>query len=887
MSTFSFSNWIPRDPYIQIYGIAIVLALLIIIVFLASAPKADTDQSSGLVAYLTFFYVSFLKPHTGDLSNSQQDALESFYRAQASVYDATRKSLLRGREDLLGLLAAQLKYRAASSHGAKPRRVWVDIGGGTGYNIEAMGDFVSVPDFFTAVYLVDFSPSLCDVARKRFERLGWKNVKVVCQDARAFRLEDHEPVALDSKVIPSSPPSYFSTQRTCQGADMITMSYSLSMIPDFYSVIDSLCSLLSPFGIIGVTDFYVQSIVDLTGRNYTGGVFNRHVNWLGRVFWRAWFEMDRVGLEAGRRDYLEYRFGTMMSFDTRNYRMGGIPYYIWVGCPKQPSSLLEPSTNYSQEVIERLDAAATESPYLSPTEHRNALIRDAETLNPPEIRSKAFDAAVVNLATNLPLPSFFYQNHHWRIYYDDHLKKHKQFNNEYIYAFTWEDARVDQRLLRIGEHDVVLAITSAGDNILAYAMEGPKRIHAVDLNPTQNHLLELKVAAFTALSYADMWKVFGEGKHPSFRELLISKLSPHLSSRALQYWLENSSVFTSRGSNGLYETGGSRYAIKLSKWLFRLLGLSSDVRRLCAATTLNEQREIWHKRIRGALLNRLLSWAVVSNEQFLWKAFGVPAAQRNMITKDFLDQESVPGTTARSDIGGRAIWEYVVNTLDPVIENTLIGEDNYFYLLCVQGSYSRKCHPAYLTPKAHVKLSRPGAFDGLRIHTDEINEVISRMTPNTLTIAVVMDSMDWMTPGGAEASRQISALNRALKLGGRVLLRSAGLSPWYCKEFEELGFTARRVSARVAGSCIDRVNIPVLRGARTPSHVRSQSDFLLDASGDAPLLVALGMSLRDEDKTPTPGDGRRVLQQGHWQNSPQIPPRHRVSFNARLRAKSI
>lgn len=47
------------------------------------------------------------------------------------------------------------------------------------------------------------------------------------------------------------------------------------------------------------------------------------------------------------------------------------------------------------------------------------------------------------------------------------------------------------------------------------------------------------------------------------------------------------------------------------------------------------------------------------------------------------------------------------------------------------------CHPAYLSPKAHTKLSRPNAFSGLRIHTDELNEVIQRFAPATLTIAIV------------------------------------------------------------------------------------------------------------------------------------------------------
>ena len=34
--------------------------------------------------WLRFFYVSFLKPHNGDTGNSQQGALESFYKAQVS-----------------------------------------------------------------------------------------------------------------------------------------------------------------------------------------------------------------------------------------------------------------------------------------------------------------------------------------------------------------------------------------------------------------------------------------------------------------------------------------------------------------------------------------------------------------------------------------------------------------------------------------------------------------------------------------------------------------------------------------------------------------------------------------------------------------------------------
>lgn len=49
------------------------------------------------------------------------------------------------------------------------------------------------------------------------------------------------------------------------------------------------------------------------------------------------------------------------------------------------------------------------------------------------------------------------------------------------------------------------------------------------MNPCQGHLMELKLAAISALSYDDFWMMFGEGKHPHFRELLDSKVRRNIS----------------------------------------------------------------------------------------------------------------------------------------------------------------------------------------------------------------------------------------------------------------------------------------------------------------------------------------------------------------------
>lgn len=391
-----------------------------------------------------------------------------------------------------------------------------------------------------------------------------------------------------------------------------------------------------------------------------------------------------MNLDAARRDYLEYRFGTVISASERNYLLGGIPYYIFIGRQKDISP-----NQASREAIEKLDASFTESPYLSPANHRKEMDK-AVVKSTQEIRSKAYESAVINLSANLPLPASFYQNHHYRIFYNDLLPKHTQFQNEYIYAFNWEDPRVDHRLLNIKRDDVILAITSAGDNILDYLQKSPRRVHAVDLNPNQNHLLELKVACFVALGHRDVWKIFGEGKHAEFRDLLISRLSPHLSSQAFQYWLEHTQVFTSSSGRGLYETGGSRHAIKMVRYIFKFFGMEGQVKKLCEAQTLAEQREIW-PRIRSVLMSKPLHWAVVSTEWFAWKAAGVPRNQRNMIVDDYFKRNGLTREMNNAkDLSGKSIWEYVVDTLDPVVQETMISNDNYFYYLCLQGQFSRR-----------------------------------------------------------------------------------------------------------------------------------------------------------------------------------------------------
>jgi betaine lipid synthase len=68
--------FVPRDPFYQLTVALCFVGILVATVFIfALRPKSDGKPVSTFEAYLKFIYGCFLKPHTGDGSGSQQDAL--------------------------------------------------------------------------------------------------------------------------------------------------------------------------------------------------------------------------------------------------------------------------------------------------------------------------------------------------------------------------------------------------------------------------------------------------------------------------------------------------------------------------------------------------------------------------------------------------------------------------------------------------------------------------------------------------------------------------------------------------------------------------------------------------------------------------------------------
>ena len=77
----------------------------------------------------------------------------------------------------------------------------------------------------------------------------------------------------------------------------------------------------------------------------------------------------------------------------------------------------------------------------------------------------------------------------------------RKFSQRISYSSCNEDSRSELKALHLGAGKRVFCITAGGGRVLNLLHDRPQEIVAVDVNPSQNHLLELKIAAMRALPY--------------------------------------------------------------------------------------------------------------------------------------------------------------------------------------------------------------------------------------------------------------------------------------------------------------------------------------------------------------------------------------------------
>ncbi|CAI7858224.1 unnamed protein product [Closterium sp. NIES-54] len=449
---------------------------------------------------------------------------------------------------------------------------------------------------------------------------------------------------------------------------------------------------------------------------------NRQHTYNQRWFWRSCFDLDGIDLSPERRHYLEHKLETVYEYNGQ----GKIPYVPYLRAP------------FYIWVGRR---------------------RDCQKVNLVRFPARAADDLEFKIPPGFP-PTF-------------------------LYSLSWEDPREDDKVLDINPSDTILTLTSGGCNALDLVLQGAGKVVGVDINPAQSYLLELKRAAILRLPFEDVWKMFGEGVHENFPELLERELVPFLSQGATNFWRWKKYYFR----NGIYFHGGMGRLIRAVRVLAKLTRMEKWIDNLVNAPSVETQYEIWTNTI-GRWLTRANMFARIfgfffTNRVVLWFCAGIARGQLRLIRKE------------------DNVYRYVVRCLDSVAETTSLRDSNYFYRCCLTGQFSRNCCPRFLQEPCFNKLKTElAARDCMLISTSFfVEELRARMYSKV----ILMDHVDWL--GQRDIDTLCQALKDQVKPGGRVIWRSASRNPEYAKDIEKAGFKVVQVRSITQQQYMDRVNM--------------------------------------------------------------------------------
>ena len=238
----------------------------------------------GLFSDLKVLYHLTMKPIRG---KDHASRMESFYGGQAEAYDNFRKRLLKGREELWQLLDVP------------EGGVWVDMGGGTGANLENLGDNIGR---LKKAYVVDLASSLLKVASERFAG-PWLDQ---CRGGRGRR---HHLAA---------------RRRGRRRGHLLLLPHHDPRL---------VCGRRERLG-------HAQAGRHDRGRRFLRLAqvpvrgFTRH-GWLTRSFWPVWFASDNVFPSTDHVPFLHRRFEPVHFREHRGkvpyFPLLRMPYYVFVG----------------------------------------------------------------------------------------------------------------------------------------------------------------------------------------------------------------------------------------------------------------------------------------------------------------------------------------------------------------------------------------------------------------------------------------------------------------------------------------------------------------------------------------------------------------------------
>jgi len=284
------------------------------------------------------------------------------------------------------------------------------------------------------------------------------------------------------------------------------------------------------------------------------------------------------------------------------------------------------------------------------------------------------------------------------------------------YSQCWEDSLLLKKALLISNEDIVLSITSGGDNTLSLLFEKPNRVVSIDFNKAQNYLLELKIATAKALDYQEFLEFLGviESKK---RLDLFNEIKKSLSVESRLWWEEH--LYLIKG--GVINMGRfERFLSSFKSIVLPLVHSKKTIVKFLSVNNLSEQKSFYKERWNNG------RW------RFLFKIFS-----SQFVLKLFARQKG-----AFRHIDDLEVGNIYFKRFEDKAQTNLI-KDNYFMHYCLAGRYKLSALPPYLEKEGYDFI-RNNQFN-LDIVTDNIFSYLKSVPDNYFSKFNLSDIFEFLS----------------------------------------------------------------------------------------------------------------------------------------------
>lgn len=310
-----------------------------------------------------------------------------------------------------------------------------------------------------------------------------------------------------------------------------------------------------------------------------------------------------------------------------------------------------------------------------------------------------------------------------------------------VFTRAWEDDRLDLAALAIRPGERVLTVAAAGDAPLAIAAAGAAEVVAVDLNVAQLGLTALKIAA-AGLDPDERYRWFEVGRVADPVRRFRQVLRPGMDPEHAEFWdrhIDNFEVDFHR------HAGVERSFARLGRFARLLVpGLARGIE---AFDDPSDQQRWWRSNVRPRLFGPLTHWLARHTP-----VLGPLAPNRHELK--------------RMRESGYSFA--IADRIEAVLGRTLARRHPWWRPAFSGRVADQGDGAAWLDPAVAVAVAQSAGAIRL-VHGDLIDVLVA--SPRGRFDAVTVSNVpDWLDSGGS--ARLVEALSRAVRPGGRVLVRS-------------------------------------------------------------------------------------------------------------------